>query len=123
MKRQRLSVIAIAALVSGAILGSNAAGQTPYRLEANTISLGIVSKVNQEATQGDYRDFLGYEARKLLPAADGEGKVIISSTPPELAKLLEQQKVDFYMESAYSTYVINDVQEAGTFSLWRCQRG
>ena len=36
MKRQRrqLSVIAILALLSGAILGSNAAGQTPYRLEA-----------------------------------------------------------------------------------------
>jgi hypothetical protein len=52
MKRQQLSVIAIAALLSGAILGSNVAGQTPYRLEANTVSLGIVSKVNQKEIEG-----------------------------------------------------------------------
>jgi phosphate/phosphite/phosphonate ABC transporter binding protein len=123
MKRQRLSVIAIAALVSGAILGSNAAGQTPYRLEANTISLGIVSKVNQKEIEGYYRDFVGYVARKLSSAPDVEGKVIIASTPPELAKLLEQQKVDFYMESTYSTYVINDVQGAGKLLLRRWQRG
>ncbi len=123
MKRQRLSVIAIAALLSGAILGSNAAGQTPYRLEANTISLGIVSKVNQKEIEGYYRDFVGYVARKLSSAPDVEGKVIIASTPPELAKLLEQQKVDFYMESTYSTYVINDVQGAGKLLLRRWQRG
>jgi phosphonate transport system substrate-binding protein len=123
MKRQRFSVIAIAALLSGTILGSNAAGQTPYRLEANTISLGIVSKVNQKEIEGYYRDFVGYVARKLSSAPDVEGKVIIASTPPELAKLLEQQKVDFYMESTYSTYVINDVQGAGKLLLRRWQRG
>jgi phosphonate transport system substrate-binding protein len=123
MKRQRFSVIAIAALLSGTILGSNAAGQTPYRLEANTISLGIVSKVNQKEIEGYYRDFVGYVARKLSSAPDVEGKVIIASTPPELAKLLEKQKVDFYMESTYSTYVINDVQGAGKLLLRRWQRG
>jgi phosphonate transport system substrate-binding protein len=123
MKRQQLSVIAIAALLSGAILGSNVAGQTPYRLEANTVSLGIVSKVNQKEIEGYYRDFVGYVARKLSSAPDVEGKVIIASTPPELAKLLEQQKVDFYMESTYSTYVINDVQGAGKLLLRRWQRG
>ena len=52
-----------------------------------------------------------------------EGKVIIASTPSELAKLLGQQKVDFYMESTYSTYVINDVQGAGKLLLRRWQRG
>ena len=125
MKRQRhrLSVIAIVALLSGAILGSNAAGQTPYRLEAKTISLGLVSEVNQKEIEGYYRDFVLYVARKLSSAPDVEGKVIIASTPSELAKLLEQQKVDFYMESTYSTYVINDVQGAGKLLLRRWQRG
>ena len=125
MKRQRrqLSVIAIVALLSGAILGSNAAGQTPYRLEAKTISLGIVSEVNQKEIEGYYRDFVGYVARKLSSVPDVEGKVIIASTPSELAKLLGQQKVDFYMESTYSTYVINDVQGAGKLLLRRWQRG
>ena len=125
MKRQRhrLSVIAIAALLSGAILGSNAAGQTPNRVEVRTLSLGIVSEVNQKEIEGYYRDFVLYVARKLSSAPDVEGKVIIASTPSELARLLGQQKVDFYMESTYSTYVINDVQGAGKLLLRRWQRG
>jgi phosphate/phosphite/phosphonate ABC transporter binding protein len=125
MKRQRrrLFVIAIAALLFGAIRGSNAVGQTPTRVEVRTLSLGIVSEVHQKEIEEHYRDFVGYLARKLSAASDVEGKVIIASTPTELAKLLGQQKVDFYMESTYSTYVINDVQGAGKLLLRRWQRG
>ncbi|HEX4987326.1 MAG TPA: phosphate/phosphite/phosphonate ABC transporter substrate-binding protein [Candidatus Binatia bacterium] len=125
MKRQRrrLFVIAIAALLFGAIRGSNAVGQTPSRVEVRTLSLGIVSEVHQKEIEEHYRDFVGYLARKLSAASDVEAKVIIASTPTELAKLLGQQKVDFYMESTYSTYVINDVQGAGKLLLRRWQRG
>jgi phosphonate transport system substrate-binding protein len=125
MKRQRrrLFVIAIKALLFGAIHGSNAVGQTPSRVEVRTLSLGIVSEVHQKEIEEHYRDFVGYLARKLSAASDVEGKVIIASTPTELAKLLGQQKVDFYMESTYSTYVINDVQGAGKLLLRRWQRG
>ena len=125
MKRQRrrLFVIAITALLFGAIRGSNAVGQTPNRVEVRTLSLGIVSGVHQKEIEEHYRDFVGYLARKLSAASDVEAKVIIASTPTELAKLLEQQKVDFYMESTYSTYVINDVQGAGKLLLRRWQRG
>jgi phosphate/phosphite/phosphonate ABC transporter binding protein len=121
--RRRLSIIAITTLLYGVTLGSNAAGQTPNRVEVRTLSLGIVSEVNQKEIEGYYRDFVGYVTRKLSSAPDVEGKVIIASTPSELAKLLGQQKVDFYMESTYSTYVINDVQGAGKLLLRRWQRG
>jgi phosphonate transport system substrate-binding protein len=123
LPRRRLSLSAVAVFLCGAILGSNAAGQTPDRAEVRTLSLGIVSEVNQKEIEGYYRDFVLYVARKLSSAPDVEGKVIIASTPSELAKLLGQQKVDFYMESAYSTYVINDVQGAGKLLLRRWQRG
>ena len=121
MERQRRwpSVIASAALLSGVVLAYNAAGQTPYRVQTKTISLGIVSEVNQKEIEEHYRDFVRYVALKL----SSEGKVILASTPPELAKLLEQQKVDFYMESAYSTYIINDVEGAAKLLLRRWQRG
>ena len=98
-------------------------GQTPSRVEVRTLSLGIVSEVHQKEIEEHYRDFVGYLARKLSAASDVEAKVIIASTPTELAKLLGQQKVDFYMESTYSTYVINDVQGAGKLFLRRWQRG
>jgi len=121
--RRRLSLIAIAGFFYGVTLGSNAAGQTPIRVEVRTLSLGIVSEVNQNEIEGYYRDFMLYVARKLASTPDVEGKVIVASTPSDLAKLLGQQKVDFYMESAYSTYVINDVQGAGKLLLRRWQRG
>ena len=121
--RRRLSLIAVAAFFCGAILDSNAAGQTPNRAERRTLALGIVSEMNQKEIEAYYRDFIFYVARKLSSAPEVEGKVIVASTPSELAKLLGQQKVDFYMESAYSTYVINDVQGAGKLLLRRWQRG
>src|SRR4249919_542120 len=123
ISRRWLSIIAITALCYGVTLGSNATGQTPNRVEVSTLSLGIVSELNQKEIEEHYRDFVGYLARKLSAASDVEGKVIIASTPTELAKLLGQQKVDFYMESTYSTYVINDVQGAGKLLLRRWQRG
>src|SRR5262245_88193 len=117
--RQRFSLIAMAVFFCGVTLGSNAAGQAPAGAENQTISLGIVSEANHKGIEPYYRDFVAYVARKL----SSEGKVIIASTPSELAKLLEQQKVDFYMESAYSTYFINDVEGAGKLLLRRWQRG
>jgi ABC-type phosphate/phosphonate transport system substrate-binding protein len=121
--RRWLSIIAIAAFFSGVILGSNAAGQAPNRVEVKTISLGIVSEARQKEIEEHYRDFVGYLARKLSSPSGVEAKVIVASTPPDLAKLLGQQRVDFYMESAYGTYIINDVEGAGKLLLRRWQRG
>ena len=126
MKRQRrrLSVIlAIGALLFGVILGSKASGQTPDRVEAKTISLGIVSEINQKEIEEHFRDFVRYVARKLSPASDIEGKVVVAPTLLRLAKLLEQKKVDFYMESPYPTYVINNVHGAAKLLLRRWKGG
>lgn len=121
--KRRLYGVLLAALFCGVIVGANAAAQNSNRLEVKSISLGIVSKVYQKEIEEHYRGFVGYLARKLAAAPNIEGKVVIASTPADLAKLLGQQKVDFYMESAYSTYVINDVEGAGKLLLRRWQRG
>ena len=119
ISKRCLSIIATAAVFFGLIRGSNAAEQAPARAENQPISLGIVSEAKEKEIERHYRDFIAYVARKL----SSEGKVIAASTPPELAKLLEQQKVDFYMESAYSTYIINEVEGAAKLLLRRWQRG
>lgn len=124
MKRQRLAVIfAIAALLFGVILGSNAAGQTADRVEAKAISLGIVSEINQKEIEEHFRDFVGYVARKLSSGSDMEGKVVVAPTLLQLAKLLEQKQVDFYMESPYPTYIINSVHGAAKLLLRRWKGG
>src|ERR671918_146004 len=125
MKRQRvwLTVIGVTtALLIAAILSSNAAAQA--RAGGEAISLGIVSDIHQKQIEERFGDFVRYVARKLSSApSDVEGKVVIASTPFDLVKLLEQKKIDFYMESPYGTYAINNVHGAAKLLLRRWQRG
>ena len=121
MKVQKRRLYVILALLF--TLGRNAAGQTSDRLETKTISLGIVSETHQKEIQEHFRDFVDYVARKLSSALAVEGKVVIAAKAPELAVLLEQGSVDFYMESPYSTYIVNNVHGAAKLLLRRWQRG
>src|SRR5215468_1697032 len=91
-------VYAIATLFFDVILGSRAVGQTPGGAEAKTLTLGIVSPVNQKEIEPHFRDFVRYVARKLSSAPPIEGSVVVAPTQSGLANLLSEQKVDFYME-------------------------
>ena len=121
MKVQKRRLYVILALLF--TLGRNAAGQTSDRLETKTISLGIVSETHQKEIQEHFRDFVHYVARKLSSPLAVEGKVVIAATAAELAMLLKQKSVDFYMESPYSTYIVNNVHGAAKLLLRRWQRG
>lgn len=107
----------------GATLSSDATGQTQERLPAKTITLGIVSVSHQREIEEHFRDFTAYVSRRYFSSSDAEGKVIIVSSLPELAKLLEQRKIDFFMESPYPTYVVNQVHGAGRLLLRRWKSG
>jgi phosphonate transport system substrate-binding protein len=123
MHARQLSVLpAIAALVCG-FFAANAAGHAPERVKAQTISLGIVSEINQTLIADHFSDFVRYVAGKLSSASDIEGKVVIAPTPFQLARLIEQKKVDFYMESPYPTYLVNDVQGVAKLMLRRWKGG
>jgi len=121
---RRLAVVyAIATLLFDIILGSHAVGQTPGRVEAKTITLGIVAPMNQKEVEEHFRDFVRYVARQLSSASAIEGRVVVSPTQSGLANLLTEQKVDFYMESPYPTYLINNVYGAGKLLLRRWKGG
>ena len=120
--RQSSVLPAIAALVCG-FFAASAAGQAPERVKVQTVSLGIVSGINQSLIADHFSDFVRYVAGKLGSAADVEGKVVIAPTPFELARLIEQKKVDFYMESPYPTYLVNDVQGVAKLMLRRWKGG
>ncbi|MBI3066823.1 MAG: phosphate/phosphite/phosphonate ABC transporter substrate-binding protein [Deltaproteobacteria bacterium] len=104
-------------------LGSPAVAQTPPKPITATITLGIVAETHQKEIEERFRDFVRYVARKISPATALEGKVVVTATVPELAKLLDQGTVDFYMESPYPTYVVNNVHGAGTLLLRRWKSG
>jgi phosphonate transport system substrate-binding protein len=107
MKNSRRSLLFLAAavLLSSVSPGLNAFAQTPGK---KTLTLGIVSKRPQAQVEAEFRDFIRYVARKFSsPSSIVEGKVAAAPAVWQLAKLLEEDKVDFYMDSPYPTYLIN----------------
>ena len=125
MRRQTFQVLvlpAVAALVCG-LFSANAAGQTPKKVKAQTISLGIVTEFNRTQIAENFGDFVRYLAVRLGSASDIEGRVVIAPTLFQLARLIEQKKVDFYMESPYPTYLVNDVHGVARLLLRRWKGG
>ena len=120
---RQLSVLpAIAALVCG-FFAASATGQAPERVKAQTVSLGIVSELSRAQVADHFSDFVRYVAGNLTSASDIEGRVVVAPTPFQLARLIEQKKVDFYMESPYPTYLVNDVQGVAKLMLRRWKGG
>ena len=99
--------IAVAALLFAVTPGAKSRAQTAGTARAQTISLGIVSQRPQAEIERQFRDFARYVGRKLSAASAVEGRVVAASTVWQLAKLLEENKVDFYMDSPYPSYLIN----------------
>ena len=118
----KLAFFAAALFFSNVILAPNASAQA-REAEIKTLSLGLVSETHRKEIEDHFRDFVRYVARKLFAGSEIESKVVVAATPFELAKLLEQRRVDFFMESAYSTYVINSVHGAGKLLLRRWKSG
>jgi phosphonate transport system substrate-binding protein len=104
-------------------VSSTVTGQTVKRPAANTITLGLVSTSYQREIEEHFRAFTAYVARKAYSAGDAEGKVVVVSSLPELAELLNQGSVDFFLESPYPTYIVNQVHGAGKLLLRRWKGG
>ena len=114
------SLFALAALACGF---TGALAQPLENAKPQTFSLGIVSETHPAQIAAYFNDFARYLASKLAFASENEGKVVIAPTPFELAKLIEQRKVDFYLESPYPTYFINDVYGVARLLLRRWKGG
>ena len=119
-KRFILALILLLALTA---LSQNVSPQTPKSAEAKSITLGLISDTNASAVQEHFREFVRYVTRRLSARSENEAKVVIAPTIFDMAKLLEQQRVDFYMDSPYATYLINYVHGVGRTVLRRWKAG
>jgi phosphonate transport system substrate-binding protein len=119
---QLCGLAAIAALVCGFVI-TDAGAQAPERVRTQTVSLGVVSELGRAQVTGHFNEFVRYIAGNLSSASEVEGKIVIAPTPFQLARLIEQKKVDFYMESPYPTYLVNDVQGVAKLLLRRWKGG
>lgn len=131
MKRTCFRQMHFSALVCGmtllcagvTLLRNDVVAQTGNKGEVKTITLGLVSEINRSTIEDHFRDFVRYVARRLSSGSEIEGKVVVAPAAFQLAKLLEQRRVDFYMESAYPTYTINHVHGVGKTLLRRWKSG
>jgi len=103
--------------------GSQALVLSQESFAPNRITLGLVSASQQQEITDYFEPFATYIARKIFAAPGAQGKVLVVPSLPELAKLLDQKSVDFYMESAYPTYIVNQVHGAGRVLLRRWKGG
>lgn len=107
-QRYQVSLIfAFAAILFGATPGGSAGGHLAGAENVKTITLGIVAQTHQKEIEEHFRDFVRYVARKLSSKSKVDGKVVFASTALQMAKLLGDKKVDFYMESPYLTFLVN----------------
>jgi phosphonate transport system substrate-binding protein len=86
-----------------------------------TISLGSISERPRERIK-EYRDFVNYLAKRLSSTAEIKGSVVVARSAQQLAAFLNEKKVDFYMESPYPTFLINE-QTGGKLLLRRWKGG
>lgn len=120
--RQLCVLAAIGGLVCALVI-ADAAEQAPERARTQAVSLGIVSELGRAQVTGHFNEFVRYIAVNLNSGSDFEGKIVIAPTPFQLARLIEQKKVDFYMESPYPTYLVNNVQGVAKLLLRRWKGG
>jgi phosphonate transport system substrate-binding protein len=115
-------LFALTALFLSVISGPATAGQATGPVKVKSLTLGLVSGTSQKEIEAHFQNFIRYVAGKLGPNRETEGKVVIVPTPLQMAKFLEEKKIDFYMESPYPTYLINK-QGAAILLLRRWKSG
>ena len=103
---RRVSVaLSVAAFLLATVVKAEA--QTKQGTSTKSLTLGVVFQDPREPLEEHFRPLVDYAARKLTPTAETKGMVVVAPTPGQMMKLLEEKRVDFYMESPYPTYLIN----------------
>lgn len=93
-------------------LAGNAAEKAPQPLNIKSLTMGLVFQNPSEPVPEPLREFVTYVARKLSSTPAIAGTVVVAPTASQLVKLLEEKRVDFYMESPHATYLINRLGSA-----------
>jgi phosphonate transport system substrate-binding protein len=93
-------------------------GQTGAQVKqpagVKTLVLGVIFQENPDAVAKHFRPLVEYVGRKLAAAGEIKSAVIVAPNAAQLTSLLDQKRVDFYLESAFPTYLIN---RSGTAKL------
>ena len=72
-----------------------------------TLVLGVIFQGAPQPVEAHFRPLIEYVAHKFSSTTETKGMIIVAPTAGQMIKLLEEKRVDLYMESPYPTYLIN----------------
>jgi ABC-type phosphate/phosphonate transport system substrate-binding protein len=95
--------VSVALYVAAFLLATvvRAEAQTKQKASTKPLALGVVFQGPREPLEEHFRPLVEYAARKLTPTTETQGMVVVAPTAAQMMKLLEEKRVDFYMESPY----------------------
>jgi phosphonate transport system substrate-binding protein len=100
--------VPVALFVVTLFVATTAEAQTKQVANAKPLTLGVVFQgPTASAMEEHFRPLVDYAARKLGSTGDAKGSIALAPTSGQMMKLLDEKRVDFYMESPYPTYLIN----------------
>jgi phosphonate transport system substrate-binding protein len=88
-------------------VGTQTEAQSKPETALKTLTLGAIFQDPREPVEEHFRPLANYLARKLSPSGDTKGAVVVAANVAQMMKLLDEKRIDFYMESPYPTYQIN----------------
>jgi len=94
-------------LVVAALFATVECGAQTQTKSTNTLVLGVVFQGTAQPVQAHFRPLIEYVAHKFSSTTETKGMIIVAPTAGQMIKLLEEKRVDLYMESPYPTYLIN----------------
>ncbi len=108
MKKQwaRVWMIVLVSMLSP-IGASQTLAQVRQPAGLTTLTLGVIYQSEAKSVAEHFRPLVQYVAHKLAPAGDIKSTVEVAANSARLIESLEQGQIDFYLESAFPTYLIN----------------
>jgi phosphonate transport system substrate-binding protein len=105
----RLPCVYVAFLIVTLLLmpGAKSAAQIKQAVSIKTLTLGVVYQSAPERVTEHYRPLVEYTAGKLAPTGTIKSNVIVANNLSRLIELVAGAQVDFYLESAFPTYIVN----------------
>ena len=86
---------------------------------SRSLVLGLVFQGAEESIENRFRPFVDHVAARI-PATGG---IVVAPSSGHMMKLLDARRVDFYMESAHATYLINRLGAARLLRALACRVG
>jgi phosphate/phosphite/phosphonate ABC transporter binding protein len=100
---RRIMIIPVAAALFASI---ECSAQTEIK-NSKPLVLGVIFQGVPQPVEAHFRPLIEYVAHKFSSKTETKGITVVAPSAGQMIKLLEEKRVDFYMESPYPTYLIN----------------